>query len=504
MADKIDKLNLHYSMTTPATIYDEEALTALQLAGRIAGKLNQVIELVNLYGEKVDNTYVKIQKITEDEVKMTLTTGLFDRVLEEYHRKLDAKINSIVASAGDGSIPSELALIRNTYDGQSYDLAYEAVNNQFKVFSENPLPDEMLYTLFDKTPNLFNPRNVSYNLALSDSEAILENPSEYYHTTGYIDLYPLPGTITDNTAIWFKQSMDGETVSMAQVRAVNFYDENYNHITTPAGRFEYVDYILVNDFPEYARYIRVTFDQNYLNAETNFGIGYTHEACLYKHYSAKTAGVKGWEGKTILAYGDSQVGQNKWQSYVENTLGCKIISYGLAGYPLFHTHNTNTTYALTATEHTSGLINSGILPDHIDAVLIVGGTNDIAQGIFDASAVVWEKVSTGMLNMENFKNNLMLEGYVDISTPFLFVEPFYTGENGSMASELNTYNSLLKEYGTKHGFYVIESGPLKQLNSLPAYKNNDTEFDGVHLTSTTAPIFANTVINALTHITKHV
>lgn len=37
----------HYSLTNPASVYDEEALTALELAGRTAKKVNQTIEQVN-------------------------------------------------------------------------------------------------------------------------------------------------------------------------------------------------------------------------------------------------------------------------------------------------------------------------------------------------------------------------------------------------------------------------------------------------------------------------
>ena len=33
----------HYSLTNPASIYDEEALTSLELAARTAGKVNEVI-----------------------------------------------------------------------------------------------------------------------------------------------------------------------------------------------------------------------------------------------------------------------------------------------------------------------------------------------------------------------------------------------------------------------------------------------------------------------------
>lgn len=42
----LEKLN-HYSMENPASIYDEEAMTALELAGRTATKMNEVVQFAN-------------------------------------------------------------------------------------------------------------------------------------------------------------------------------------------------------------------------------------------------------------------------------------------------------------------------------------------------------------------------------------------------------------------------------------------------------------------------
>ena len=42
----IEPIN-HYSLTNPASVYDEEALTALELSARTASKCNEVIENLN-------------------------------------------------------------------------------------------------------------------------------------------------------------------------------------------------------------------------------------------------------------------------------------------------------------------------------------------------------------------------------------------------------------------------------------------------------------------------
>ncbi len=46
----------HYSLANPATVFDEESLTVLQLCGRLAAKVNEVVESQNSLVENVNNT----------------------------------------------------------------------------------------------------------------------------------------------------------------------------------------------------------------------------------------------------------------------------------------------------------------------------------------------------------------------------------------------------------------------------------------------------------------
>lgn len=64
----VENLNPHYSMNNPASVYDEEALTALELVGRLANKIVEVIKLVN------EN------ELTIDEAKKYLVDNLPDNV----------------------------------------------------------------------------------------------------------------------------------------------------------------------------------------------------------------------------------------------------------------------------------------------------------------------------------------------------------------------------------------------------------------------------------------
>ena len=85
---KIKPLNPHYSMQNPATVYDEEALTTLEMCGRLGAKLNEVITAVN--GCEVPQI-VNVSP-TGDE------TGELDRVVIQ--GKLDAGY-SVHLSAGE-------------------------------------------------------------------------------------------------------------------------------------------------------------------------------------------------------------------------------------------------------------------------------------------------------------------------------------------------------------------------------------------------------------------
>jgi len=62
----IEKLNQHFSFTNPASIHDEEALTALELAGRQGAKINEIVEDQNaLRQETGDHLGQQDEKIAE-------------------------------------------------------------------------------------------------------------------------------------------------------------------------------------------------------------------------------------------------------------------------------------------------------------------------------------------------------------------------------------------------------------------------------------------------------
>ena len=62
----------HYSLTNPASIYDEEALTALELAARTAGKVNEVIgDNNNFKSEQEKKTAAFVQQMQNENANFT-------------------------------------------------------------------------------------------------------------------------------------------------------------------------------------------------------------------------------------------------------------------------------------------------------------------------------------------------------------------------------------------------------------------------------------------------
>lgn len=80
----IDKLN-HYSMQNPASVYDEEALTALELAARTAAKVNECAEQVN------ENTEA-LPRMVDDTVQNHINNGTFDVQIDEHQQGIRAEV----------------------------------------------------------------------------------------------------------------------------------------------------------------------------------------------------------------------------------------------------------------------------------------------------------------------------------------------------------------------------------------------------------------------------
>lgn len=124
----IEKLNPHYSMNNPASIYDEEALTALELAARIARKVNEVVdshnELTKVSAEFREELTLKIAKAIEGlplEVVATVNSyledGVFDDAIDQYAGVLSARLSEAISGLTQDS---EVIDARIDNKGQTY------------------------------------------------------------------------------------------------------------------------------------------------------------------------------------------------------------------------------------------------------------------------------------------------------------------------------------------------------------------------------------------------
>lgn len=130
----IDKLG-HYSLTNPASVYDEEAMTALELAGRTASKVNECVEAFNKLEGTIDET-------VDSSVQEHIQKGTFDKQIDAHTKALtkdvdelskevkgfDSRLDNLVVNGSENS--PEVVDIRQGADGMTYPTAGGAVRAQ--------------------------------------------------------------------------------------------------------------------------------------------------------------------------------------------------------------------------------------------------------------------------------------------------------------------------------------------------------------------------------------
>lgn len=142
----LNPLNPHYSIEAPASIYDEEAMTALQLAGRTAAKVNEAVAAFNALeaetGTHLNQQDEAITKMNNEtmpakvtaEVQRKIDSGEFDGAINQYAGGLESRVNNLLGSVTEGAttMDAEVIDMRVNSDGSSFVAAGEATRSAFE------------------------------------------------------------------------------------------------------------------------------------------------------------------------------------------------------------------------------------------------------------------------------------------------------------------------------------------------------------------------------------
>lgn len=134
----INPLNHHYAMENPASVYDEEAMTALELAGRTTAKVNETVKAFNELEENTQEAIDSIPGVVASDVEAHIQGGAFDRQISTYAGDLEGRLDNLLGKVKTGTttMDAEVIDIRTGRNGEVYGSAGTAVRNQIATVKE--------------------------------------------------------------------------------------------------------------------------------------------------------------------------------------------------------------------------------------------------------------------------------------------------------------------------------------------------------------------------------
>lgn len=128
----------HYALETIPSIYDEEALTALQLCGRLGGKVNEIIKVFQDLSRGVADSLEEFQDKTipvevRDQINERIHNGEFDKAIDLYCGELRAQLNHILANGSPDKDP-ELVDARMDHRGYITDKAWPTLGSMLRFW----------------------------------------------------------------------------------------------------------------------------------------------------------------------------------------------------------------------------------------------------------------------------------------------------------------------------------------------------------------------------------
>ena len=137
MANMIEEIR-HYALETIPSIYDEEALTALQLCGRIASKVNDVIRAFQDLSRGTANTLTAFETETipqevQSQIQDHINGGEFDQAIDLYCGELRAQLTNILANGSPDKDP-ELVDARMDHRGYLTEKAWPTLGTMLRFW----------------------------------------------------------------------------------------------------------------------------------------------------------------------------------------------------------------------------------------------------------------------------------------------------------------------------------------------------------------------------------
>lgn len=140
----------HYSLENPSTIYDEESLTALQLVGRTAAKVNECVDEVNGiprkiiddvqkhinngdFNKQIDNYTKEVrQQIVSTEKQISAEMDAMETRVGQEIDAIDGRVDNLLNNVPEGSTTrdAEVIDIRTDFNGNTHESAGAAVRTQ--------------------------------------------------------------------------------------------------------------------------------------------------------------------------------------------------------------------------------------------------------------------------------------------------------------------------------------------------------------------------------------
>ena len=435
----INPLNHHYSLENPASIYDEEAMTALELAGRTAAKVNECVEYVNQIPAKV-----------AEDVEKHISNGDFDKQIDTYTKEvvqevqdmenkferetddLETRLNHLLGGYNPGSTTGDAELLdmRVTPDGKVYVNAGEAMR---KGYLSN------------------------YALAIDSSNYATKFPTANITETGIIRMNFYAGETNIPTGLPFTEYPGGVTTLIT--------------VGPNDGNLPYNIQVLFSTYKTWYRYASGEY-QKWYEVGAFMGSKHTIFANNYEMTmpDVNNAGVgivnmlfeegatgipanlpfTAWEGRMgmlITSYADWATGY--YQSQMLVTI--KGIYYRLRGadweqwHTLVYTAERNKTLYMAASDNLIATLKKAYAENY-SKVVVPAGTYDVLQHYKDHYGEGYFDNYVDYSGSDPFDRGLWLENIEVVFCPGATLMAQYTGNNANVQtyfSPIATGNNVI-------------------------------------------------------------